>query len=438
MAIMHVEDFNLLHGFQEVEMQNDYTIATYLIVSNTKDISKLAMAIADEQTTGTWTRVSVESDEMKKKFGAKVLNIIPIPDLSDAAAANPEKAYILTIAYPPINYGYDFPMFFSTIMGNISASGKIKLIDVNFPKSYLDHIQGPKFGIQGLRDVLGVHDRPLLNAMIKPNIGWTPEQGAELFYQASKGGIDIIKDDELMPANQPHCPLKERVTRMMAMEKKVFEETGEHTLYAVNITDEVNRLKDNAMRALEYGANCLMINYYTCGFSAAKAIAEDKNINVPILAHIDFVGVYVASPFHGLAGNLMIGKLARLAGADFQIQGNPFGKFPVPMLNCLQIAHYSTQPLYHIKPMMPAISGGTTQTVVKKVIDLLGMDIILAAGGAVHGHPDGSFAGAKAMRQAVEASMKGIPLADYAKDHEALAKALNVWGDTSKIFDLMQ
>ena len=438
MSIMRVEDFNLLYGFQEVEMNNDYIIATYQLVSATKDIGKLAMAIADEQTTGTWTKVTIESSEMKKKFGAKVLNIIPIPDLSDAAAANPEKAYILTIGYPPVNFGYDVPMFLSTIMGNISASGKIKLIDVHFPKSYLDHIQGPKFGIQGLRDALGIQDRPLLNAMIKPNLGWTPDEGAALFYEASRGGIDIIKDDELMPANQPHCPLKDRVTRMMAMEKKVFEETGEHTLYAVNITDEVFRLKDNAMRALEYGANCLMINYYTCGFSAAKGIAEDKDINVPILAHIDFVGVYVASPFHGLAGNLMIGKLARMAGADFQIQGNPFGKFPVPMLHCLQIAHYSTQPLYHIKPMMPAISGGTTQTVVKDLIDVLGMDIILAAGGAVHGHPDGSRAGALAMRQAVDASMKGIPLAEYAKQHQELAKALNIWGDTTKIFDLMK
>jgi 2,3-diketo-5-methylthiopentyl-1-phosphate enolase len=323
-------------------------------------------------------------------------------------------------------------------MGNISASGKIKLIDVNFPKSYLEHIQGPKFGIKGLRDALGIHDRPLLNAMIKPNIGWTPAQGAELFYEASRGGIDIIKDDELMPADQPHCPLKERVTRMMAMEKKVFEESGEHTLYAVNITDEVHRLKDNALRALEYGANCLMINYYTCGFSAAKASAEDKDIKVPILAHVDFAGVFVASPFHGLAGNLMIGKLARMAGADFQIQGNPYGKFPVPLFNCLQIAHYSTQPLYHIKPMMPAISGGTTQTVVQKLISLLGMDIILAAGGAVHGHPGGSRAGAMAMRQAVDAALKEIHVADYAKDHKELAQAINIWGDTSKIFDLMQ
>ena len=110
----------------------------------------------------------------------------------------------------------------STVFGNISASGMLKWIDVAFPKKYLEAFQGPKFGVEGMRKCLGVYDRPLVNAMIKPNIGWTPDEGAEIFYHAAKGGVDVIKDDELMPADADFCPLEERVKKFMAMEKRAF------------------------------------------------------------------------------------------------------------------------------------------------------------------------------------------------------------------------
>lgn len=439
MAFKTHDDYNILNTYHEVALSEDYTVVTYQVITPTKYIYQFAGAMADEQTTGTWTSVSAETTELKRKFGAKVVDVVQCPDVNDAAAACPDKAYFVTIAFPRINYGFDFPMMLSTLMGNISASGKCKMMDIHFPKSYLDGFKGPKFGIDGLRETLGVQGRPLLNAMIKPNLGWTPEVGAELFYQAAKGGVDVIKDDELLSADMPFCLLKERVTRFMEMEKRVFEETGEHTLYAVNITGEVTKLKENAMRALEYGTNCLMVNYYTVGLSAARALAEDPDINVPVLAHVDFLGVLAGAPQHGMAAHLTMGKLARMAGADFQIFGNPYGKFPIPMVEALKVCHYATQPLYHIKPMMPAISGGTTQASVGKVCEALGTDIIMAAGGAVHGHPDGSYAGAKAMRQAIDAAVKGIPAEEYAKEHEELAKALNLWGlDQSKNFDLMR
>ncbi|NLA95252.1 MAG: hypothetical protein GX838_00185, partial [Clostridiaceae bacterium] len=122
-----------------------------------------------------------------------------------------------------------------------------------------------------------------------------PDAGAEIFYQAAKGGIDIIKDDELLPADESFCPLKERVTKFMAMEKRVFEETGEHTLYSVNITDRADKIRDNALRAIEYGANSLMLNVYTVGHGALQMLAGDPDIQVPILAHVDFVGAYAGS-----------------------------------------------------------------------------------------------------------------------------------------------
>ena len=437
--IQRLEDVNLGHTFPEVAFSDDYIIATYQVRAKTSSIEKMALAIADEQTTGTWIKVGSDSIDKKKKFGAKVAAIYEVPDTGADYVEDLPPMYIVQIAYPIANMGTSIPMMLTTVFGNISASGMIKFIDCAFPKKYIEKFQGPKFGVNGLREILGVKDRPLLNAMIKPNLGWTPDEGAEIFYNAAKGGVDIIKDDELLPANEDFCPLKERVTKFMAKEKQVFEETGEHTLYSVNITDSIDKIKDNAYRAIEYGANAIMLNVYTSGHGALQMLANDPNINVPILAHVDFVGAYASSTYTGVSAPLIIGKFTRLAGGDFQINGHPWGKFPIAFKTFYRSFKFFTQPWWNIKPMMYACSGGTTQMVVKNCIDALGTDIILAAGGGVHGHPDGSEAGARSMRQAIDAATKGIDLLEYAKTHKELMRMAEMLGpDFMKNFDLMK
>lgn len=437
--IQKLDEVNLGHAFPEVAFSEDYIIGTYQVRIKTSSIEKLALAIADEQTTGTWIKVGADSADKKIKFGAKVVSIYEVPDKAADYVEDLPPMYIIQIAFPMANIGESLPMMLTTVFGNISASGMVKLIDCAFPKKYVEKFQGPKFGVQGIRDLLGVQDRPLLNAMIKPNIGWTPDEGAEIFYSAAKGGVDIIKDDELLPADEIFCPLKDRVTRFMEKEKKVFEETGEHTLYAVNVTDSIDKIKDNAYRAIEYGANCIMLNAYTSGHGALKMLADDPNINVPILAHVDFVGAYASSTYTGIAAPLVIGKITRLAGGDFQINGHPWGKFPIPYKIFYRSFKFFTQPWWNIKPMMYACSGGTTQLVVKNCIDALGTDIILAAGGGVHGHPDGSEAGARSMRQAIDAAINGIDLMEYAKEHKELRRMAEILSpDIMKNFDLMK
>ncbi len=437
--IRKLDDVNLGHAFPEVAFSDDYIIGTYQVRIKTSSIEKLAMAIADEQTTGTWIKVGADSVEKSRKFGAKIVAIYEVPDRGSDFVEDLPPLYIIQMAIPISNLGDDFPMMLTTMFGNISASGMVKFIDCAFPKKYVERFQGPKFGVEGIREVLGVKDRPLLNAMIKPNIGWTPDEGAEIFYNAAKGGVDIIKDDELLIADGAHCPLKDRVTKFMAKEKQVYEETGEHTLYSVNITDSMDRIKDNAYRAIEYGANSIMVNTYTAGHGALQMLAEDPNINVPILAHVDYAGAYASSTYTGVSAPLVIGKFTRLAGGDFQINGHPWGKFPVPYKVFYRSFKFFTQAWWHIKPMMYACSGGTTQLVVKNLIDDLGTDIILAAGGGVHGHPDGSEAGARSMRQAIDAAVEGIDLIEYAKTHKELARmAAMLSPDVLKNFDLMK
>ena len=101
----------------------------------------------------------------------------------------------------------------------------------------------------------------------------------------------MIKDDELI-ANMKYNSAISRVKAYMEKEKQVFEETGEHTLYAVNITDRLPRMFDLAREVVAAGANCIMINYLAVGSEAMRGLAEDPDINVPILAHMDLAGSF--------------------------------------------------------------------------------------------------------------------------------------------------
>jgi ribulose-bisphosphate carboxylase large chain len=87
-----------------------------------------------------------------------------------------------------------------------------------------------------------------------------------------------------------------------------------------------------------------------------------------------------------------------------------------------------SQNWYRIKPVFGVASGGVHPGIVDKIIKLMGNDVVIQAGGGIHGHPDGTIAGAKAMRQAVDATVKKIPLKKYAETHEELKKALKKWG----------
>ena len=438
MAGKKLDEVNMNYAFPEVAFDEDYIVATIQVRVKTKNIDRLVMSIADEQSTGTWIKVSHDSVDKRKRFGCKVLSIYQVPDFGSDKVEDLPPLYIVQLGFPMYNVGASFPSMLSTVFGNISASGMLKWIDVAFPKKFVEQYQGPKFGVEGIRDCLGVYDRPLLNCMIKPNIGWTPEEGAQIFYEAAKGGCDVIKDDELMLADGSFCPLEKRAKLFMEAEKKAFEETGEHTLYAINVTDNLDKIKDNAMRALDAGVNCIMVNAYTCGQAALKMLADDPDINVPILAHIDYAGAYAASTYTGVNASLVVGKLTRLCGGDMQIMGHPWGKFPVPYSTFRRTFSMFTQPWWNIKPMMNIISGGSNQLMCDKAINDTGIDCIIGAGGGVHGHPNGSEAGAKSMRQAIDAALAGVPVMEYAKDHEELAVMLKTLDpNIKKNFDLM-
>lgn len=434
---------SMLFPTSEGIIGEDYIVATYFVGGNAQaDLVAKSSAIAIEQSTGSWTKVPGETEEVRAKYAAKVIGVYSVPNyelIVNLPKDQPRYA-ILRIAYPWVNFYDNIPLMLSSVIGNISSMPNLKLVDLEFPKSYVAQFKGPKFGIAGLRKLLDIPTRPLLNNMIKPCTGITPPEGAKLFYEAAVGGTDWIKDDELIAGSPKFSPLKERVEAYMGAARKADAEKGEKTIYTVNVTDENVRLLDNAHQAIAAGANGIMVDVFGTGFSGLRMLAEDPEINVPICAHTCYGGAQTVSPFQGISTEVAQ-KLIRLCGADISLNVAPSAKFNALQEKFIRVFQITHSPMYHIKPMFNMVGGGVTPGMVPYLVDQLGYDFIIGAGSSIHGHVMGPKAGALAFRQSLDAVMAGVDVRDAAKKHRELDVALKSWGvygvdDYSKLYEI--
>lgn len=416
-------------GLDGIDLEK-YIIASYIIKRpKGQNVNYLSRFAAIEQSTGTWVRVPAETEEVRKHHVARVLGVYELPHIEYVVPKDiKERIYFVQIGFPIINVkGMGIPMLFTTVIGNISITHGLKLVDLAFPKAWLEDFKGPKFGIDGLRKLLNIPERPLLNNMVKPCTGHTADVAADLVYQAAVGGCDVVKDDELI-SNPSFNRLEERIVKVMEAVDKADSEKGEKTLYTINITTKFPEMFEYADKMIELGANALMINYLTTGFEALRQIAEDPSIKVPILGHMDFGGTFFGGMWTGMTSMLTFAKLPRICGADTVVIPAPYGKAEILDERYEQNLKALRFPFQHIRPTLPMPSGGITPGMVEKCMKEAGKDILIGSGGGIHSHPDGPISGAKAFRQAIDAVMQGKNVKQVAKEHKELGVALGVWG----------
>ena len=399
-------------------------IATYYFrTKDGVDASYAANAIREEQTTGTWTSLSTVNDKTAyvHALDGSVEDLVELPD----------GGYLTRICFPhEIFEKGNIPQYLSVIAGNLFGLGKleaVRLLDIDLPENLCGC--GPKFGIDGVRKIVGteVSCRPHIGTIIKPKVGLNPKDTAQVAYEAALGGLDLIKDDETL-TNQSFCPLFERLEAVMDALDRAKDETGKQVLYAVNVTTGGDKIVELAHKAVSAGANMLMVDVLTAGFSAIQALAEDSAINVPIHVHRTMHGALTRNPHHGIAMR-PIAKLVRSAGGDQLHTGSVSGQMGSKAGEVIADNMEITKPLSDLKPVFPVSSGGLHPGKVAAEISKLGTDIVLQAGGGIHGHPEGTTAGTRAMLQAAEAAVLGIPAREYSLSHPELAAALAKWGD---------
>lgn len=394
-------------------------IATYL-VHEEKNPEKKAEEIALGLTVGSWTNLpELEQNQLRKHKG----RVVSIEGLSSEL----EEKSLIRIAYPSINFSRDLPAILTTVFGKLSLDGKIKLVDLQFEDALKSMFPGPRFGIEGLREKLSVYNRPLLMSIFKGVLGKDLDFLAQQLKQQALGGVDFVKDDEILFENEL-TPFEKRIAVGKSVLHEVLDETGHRTLYAVNLTGRTSQLVERARRARELGADLLLFNVFSYGLDVLQELREDNEIALPIMAHPAVSGALTSSAYFGLSHSLLLGKLLRYAGADLSLFPSPYGTVALEKTLALSIASELTKE-DRFKRVFPVPSAGIHPGLVPLLIRDFGTDSIINAGGGVHGHPDGARGGGLAFRQAIEVNLQGKTLAEGAESNPELKKALQLWGN---------
>ncbi len=387
-------------------------------------LKKAAENIALESSTGTWTDVKTEKKYMQK-LAAKVFSI--------------KKPYI-KIAYPSELFEKgNAPNILSSIAGNIFGMKIVKnlrLEDIKIPKEILDSFHGPKYGISGIRKMMKVYDRPLLGTIIKPKLGLKTRDHAKVAYESWIGGCDIVKDDENL-ASQKFNEFEERLARSLEAANKAEEETGEKKAYLINVTAETREMMKRAQLVEDLDGKFVMVDVITEGFGALQSLRE-ADFKLAIHGHRAMHAAFTRNKRHGI-NMLVLADLLRLIGVDTLHIGTIVGKMEGDKEEVEELEEEIEKKVVKethdrlsqnwgkIKPVMAVSSGGLHPAHIPYLIKHLGKDIIMQFGGGLHGHKLGTGAGARAVRQALNATMEGISLKEYAKDHIELKIALKQW-----------
>jgi len=395
-------------------------LVTYL--TQGKDLRKKAEAIAVGMTVGSWTDLPAAKQEALRPYLGEAVEANVMETLE-----NGEQRGLITVAYPTGNFTPDIPSLLTCVFGKLSMDGKIKLVDIQFPASFLTHFPGPKYGIEGLREQLGVHDRPLLMSIFKSCLGLPFADLKTQFRAQALGGVDLVKDDEIFFVDD-QAPFLERIRAFREIGREAAEQTGKPILYAANLTGPTHELLDRAKRAVEAGAQCLLFNVLAYGFDVLHRLAADPEVTVPIMAHPALAGAYYPSPDYGIAAPLLLGKLLRLAGADLVLFPSPYGSVAMEKAQALQLAANLTDTAMPLKRPFPVPSAGIHPGLVPQLYADFGLEQVVNAGGGIHGHPGGAAAGGQAFVDAIAATVRGVSLEEAAKGSEPLAQALAKWG----------
>ena len=427
-------------------MSAERVLATYLI-ETPYPVEDVAEVLAGEQSSGTFTQVPGETEDLRERFRARVeriqdLDSVETPSLpgalppGDAGASSRYRRAEVTVSWSLENMGTNLPTLQSTVLGNLSELRELsglRLLDVELPPAFADAHPGPRFGIGGTRELVGVYGGPVIGTIIKPSVGMSPQGTAELVRDLAEGGIDFIKDDELM-ANPPHSPLEERVEAVMGVINEVADRTGKKVMYAFNITDDLDAMLRHHETVLNAGGTCVMVSVNSVGLVGVSHLR--RHAELPIHGHRNGWGLLTRHPYLGMEF-AAYQKLWRLAGVDHLHVNALQSKFWEPDESVVRSINACLKPMFaEDDRVMPVLSSGQWGGQAPDTYRSTGStDYIYLAGAGIVAHPGGPAAGVTAIRQAWEAAVKGIPLREYAEDHRELMQSLEKFGKLRQAAD---
>ncbi len=406
-------------------------------MSGRKKIERLAEAVAAESSVGTFTKIKTMNDYVFKHYRAHVFDIIKVTDNSG----------FVKMAYPYQHFdAKNLIQFEASVIGNIFGMlelDELYVCDISFPEVYQKVFKGP-LGMEEIRKYVGTEKnrRPHVGTIVKPKVGLAPKEFAHVAGEAWTGGLDLVKDDENL-VDQDFCPWKERFDHTYKALDKAEKETGEKKLYATNVSDvDIDRMLERLDYIVEAGAKMVMIDVFVLGTPAVKTMVDAAH-KKGLFVHAHRAG-YAALNRSGYGISFQVlAKFYRMLGVDQLHVGTGVGKMDGSPHQIRRFARTvkehkladelalgGLEMVYRkdIGPTFPVASGGLHPGLVEGICEIFGTDVVIQAGGGVHGHPKGTRVGAQALRRAVEVAAAGKSLVEESKKFEPLKEALKTFG----------
>jgi ribulose-bisphosphate carboxylase large chain len=351
-----------------------------------EDAARKAMLIGLEQTVEL--PLALLDPALAERMAGRVEAVRP---------SGPRRA-LVDISYSLQAVGDDLPQCLNLLFGNISLKPGIRIVGIDWPAPLVASLGGPGHGIAGLRELTGAHDRALLGTALKP-MGLSAADLAQRCAAFARGGIDIIKDDHGL-ADQLAAPFAERLARCQEAVLTANAAAGTRALYFPNVTAPAAQLPRRLEAAKAAGCRGVLISPWLVGLDTLRLIRDQYGL--AILAHPALTGSLFGRTA-GMAPELVLGDLFRLAGADAVIYPNTSGRFDFSAATCVRINRHLRRPLGALRASLPAPAGGMNVASAGHWARRYGPDTLLLIGGSLYAQGD-LVAGAAALRRAVEAA----------------------------------
>ncbi|MBR9676809.1 type III ribulose-bisphosphate carboxylase [Candidatus Woesearchaeota archaeon] len=409
--------------------KNDLVVQYYVEPAKGLTFEQACEQVAAESSIGTWTELSTMNKKIATKLRPSVYSIN-------------KKKRLARIAYPQELFeAGNMPQILSAIAGNIygmKVIDNLRLTDITFPKKMVQSFKGPRYGIKGIRKMLKLPKRPLLGTIVKPKVGLDEAHHAKVAYDSWVGGLDIVKDDENL-TSMSFNNFQKRIDKTLKLRDKAERETGEKKIYMPNITAETFEMLKRAKYVERHGGEYVMVDVLTAGFAGLQTVRD--HVFQVLHAHRAGHGALTRNPKHGITMHVLA-MISRLIGVDQlhigtadvgKMEGSPDEVLEIereieePMIKGKN--HILAQDWHGVKPVFAVASGGLHPGSIPKVHARMGPDVIMQFGGGVHGHPNGTLSGARAVRQAMDAVQHKSSLTDWAQNRVELKKALIKWGE---------
>lgn len=366
-------------------------VVTYYIETYSKlgDLRDAAWSLAIGQSVGNpKIRNRWESDELFESSSCVIYH-----DESELVGRHSGK---VLIGFPKVNtdwQGDGISHLMCQLMGgqlDIDIFKICRLKHVHFPRDVEQQFLGPRKGITGIRQFVNRYEKPLSGAIVKPKTGISPSILADMVKELLDGGVDFIKEDEIL-SNPSFCRLEDRVELISA----IVNNCGRGVIYCFCINGDHHTILDRTQFVANNGGNGVHVNFWS-GLGVYNSI---RRLDLPLFIHYQKSGDKILTdkrnPF-GIDWNVLC-DLAGLCGVD-TIHAGMWGGYlsdDEEELRC-------TMETLHKRNVLPALSCGMHPGIVNVTTEKFGTDFLANCGGAVHGHPYGTLAGALAMRQAID------------------------------------